>query len=183
MLKVSRYHPGLVILHWILAAMITASLTMGTLVLARIPNSEPIKYAVLRHHMEIGVIILVLMSLRFTVRQLTTLPEAAATGSPFFDALARLSHRGFYVLVFAQIATGLTIAAQAHLPQILFMGESGHLPPTFSAYPAHGLHYLISRLLMGLIAVHLGGVLYHMFVRKEQTLQRMWFGKPLRGLR
>lgn len=177
MQKVSSYHPGLIILHWILAAMIIASLTMGTVVLAHIPNTEPAKPAVLRHHMQIGLIIFLLMSLRLMIRLFTALPKAADTGRRFFDALSQLSHRGFYLLVFAQIATGLVIAAQAHLPQMLFMGEPGHLPETFWIYPARGAHYVISKLLMGLIALHLAGVLYHALIRKENILRRMWFRK------
>jgi cytochrome b561 len=183
MQKVSSYHPGLVILHWILALMIIASLTMGTVVLAHIPNTEPTKYAVLRHHMQIGLIIFLLMSLRFTIRRFTALPQPVATGRLFLDVLARLSHRGFYLLVFAQIATGLVIAAQADLPRILFMGEPGHLPATFWIYPARGLHYVISKLLMGLIALHLAGVAYHTFVRKDHILQRMWFRKRIAPIR
>jgi cytochrome b561 len=111
--------------------MIVASLALGTAVLAPVPNTDPIEYGLLLHQMEVGLAILSLMFLRFVIRLSTTLPEAAPTGRRFFDALAWLSHRIFYIFVFAQIASGLALAAQAHLPQILLAGKPGHLPPTF----------------------------------------------------
>lgn len=174
-----RYHPTLVTLHWILAAMIIAALIMGTAVLAPLPNTAPEKYLVLRHHIQVGLAILVLMSLRFVVRQLTEPLDAAVSGRTSTDALALATHRSFYVLVFAEIATGLTMAAQAHLPQILFMGEHRQFPATFWVYAARGWHYVISRLLMALIGLHVAGVFYRTFVGKDHILRRMWFGQRI----
>ena len=43
MQQVSRYHPMLVALHWILALLIPAALALGTLVMAKIPTTDPMK--------------------------------------------------------------------------------------------------------------------------------------------
>ena len=62
---VSRYHPLLVALHWVLAFLIIAALTLGFFGLAATPNSDPQKIAILRVHMAGGMLILALMGIRF----------------------------------------------------------------------------------------------------------------------
>jgi cytochrome b561 len=56
-------------------------------------------------------------------------------------------------------------------------GGRGTLPPDLWVYPIRSLHYLISRLLMALIALHITGALYHTFVLKDGLLRRMAFGR------
>ena len=68
MKQVSRYHPLLVTLHWVLAVLIIAALTIGFFVLAATPNANPQKIGVLRIHMAGGMLILALMVIRFIVR-------------------------------------------------------------------------------------------------------------------
>ena len=176
MKQVSRYNPVLVALHWALALIIIAALALGALVMVHIPNTSPMKLEALRSHMIGGALILVLMGVRFVLRQVTTLPAPAATGSAILDGLAWLSHRGFYLMVFAQVITGLVMAFQAHLPEVVFLGH-GHLPPDFWAYPTRPLHYFFSRVLMTLIALHVAGVIYHTVLRRDRLLRRMGFGR------
>ena len=60
MYQVSRYHPLLVTLHWVLAVLIVAALAIGFVGLAPTPNSDPQKIGALRVHMAGGMLILVL---------------------------------------------------------------------------------------------------------------------------
>ena len=99
MKQVSRYHPLLVTLHWVLAVLIIAALTIGFFVLAATPNADPQKIGVLRIHMAGGMLILALMVIRFIVRMLTLRPAGATTGYPLLDRIAPITHYGFYVLV------------------------------------------------------------------------------------
>ena len=46
MKQVSRYHPLLVTLHWVLAVLIIAALVMGFFVLAAMPNVDPLRRSV-----------------------------------------------------------------------------------------------------------------------------------------
>ena len=68
MKQVSRYHPLLVTLHWVVAVLIVAALAIGFLGLAPTLNSDPQKIGVLRVHMAGGMLILVLMGIRFIAR-------------------------------------------------------------------------------------------------------------------
>ena len=56
MKQVSRYHPLLVSLHWVLAVLIITALAMGFFVLAAMPNVDPQKIGVLRVHMAGGML-------------------------------------------------------------------------------------------------------------------------------
>jgi cytochrome b561 len=172
----SRYHPALVALHWALALLIIAALTLGAAVMAKMPNSDPMKIEALRSHMAGGVLILLLMLVRLVVRQTTTHPDRASTGSPTLDRLAWASHRMFYVAVVGMAGSGIVMALQTGLPSVVF-GDGGALPTDFWAFPVRSVHYLVSRLLMGLIALHVAGALYHTLILRDGLLRRMLFGR------
>jgi cytochrome b561 len=172
----SRYHPVLVALHWALTLLIIAALALGALVMARMPNSDPMKIEALRSHMAGGVLILLLMVVRLVVRMVSQHPASASTGAPSLDRLAWVSHRVFYVAVLAMAGSGIVMALQADLPSIIF-GRDGALPPDFWAFPVRSVHYLVSRLLMGLIALHIAGALYHTLILRDGLLSRMLFGR------
>jgi cytochrome b561 len=175
--QVSRYHPLLVTLHWLLAVLIVAALIVGFFWLAATPNSIPQKVVVLRWHMAGGMLILALMVIRFLVRLWTSRPADATTGYPLLDRLAPIAHYGFYVLVALMAATGLATAILAGLPAIVFGGSGDPLPPTFTTYPTWVAHGTIAMLLVGLIAVHVCAALYHHAVMKDGLLRRMLFGR------
>jgi cytochrome b561 len=177
MKHVSRYHPLLVTLHWVLAFLIVAALTIGFFGLAATPNSDPQKIGVLRVHMAGGMLILALMVIRFIVRMRTPRPADATTGYPLLDRIAPISHYGFYVLVLLMVATGYTTAILAGLPAIVFGGSGAPLPPTFLIYPTRVAHGTIATLLVGLIILHVLAAFYHQFVRKDGLFRRMFFGR------
>jgi cytochrome b561 len=176
MARVSRYHPLLVTLHWVLALLIIAALALGALVMVNIPNSSPMKIEALRSHMSGGVLILALMLIRLVVRTRTSHPAAAPTGNPILDRVAWASHRLFYVAVIVMAGSGIFMALQTHLPEIVFE-RHGALPASFWVYPVRTVHFVASRALMALIALHIVGALYHTFILKDGLLRRMFFGR------
>jgi cytochrome b561 len=174
--QVSRYHPLLVALHWVLAFLITAALALGALVMVHIPNSDPLKLEALRSHMAGGVVILLLMLVRLFVRARTAHPATASTGNAALDRLARASHRMFYGAVLVMAGSGIVMALQTGLPAVLLAGD-GTLPADFWDYPARTVHYGASRVLIGLIALHVAGALYHTLILRDGLLRRMFFGR------
>lgn len=177
MKQVSRYHPLLVTLHWLLAVLIAGALGLGFFGLAAMPNTDPRKIAILRLHMAGGMLILALMVIRFIVRLWTARPAKAMTGRPLLDRLAPVSHYGFYVLVLAMVGTGYATGILAGLPAIVFGGSGDPLPPSFAIYPTRVAHGYLAAFLAGLIAVHVLAACYHQFVRKDALLRRMLFGR------
>ena len=174
-----RYHPLLVVLHWALAFFIIAALALGALKMAPIANTNPMKLAALRAHMTGGIVILALMSLRLLIRRVTMHPPQAMTGTPLLDRLARFSHAAFYGAVIAMALSGLIMGVQTGVIRLLAGGQSP-IPPDFWAFPIRTVHYVTSRVLMGLIALHLAGVVYHTFICRDRLLRRMGF--PMRTL-
>lgn len=181
MSRVSRYHPLLVALHWVLAVLIAAALALGALVMAKIPNSDPMKLEALRSHMIGGSLILLLMLARSVVRARTTHPAPASTGNRALDRLAWVSHRLFYIAVLGMAGSGLFMAIQTDLPAIVF-GGAGALPADFWVFPVRAVHYFFSRLLMVLIALHVTGALYHTLILRDGLLRRMSFGRRVLGV-
>jgi cytochrome b561 len=177
---VSRYHSLLVVLHWGFAGLIIAWLGLGFFGLAPTPNADPRKIDALLLHMAGGMLILALMVIRFVVRLRTARPAAAKTGHARLDRIAPISHYGFYVLIVAMAGTGYATAILAGLPEIVFAGSGGPLPPSFLAYPTRVAHGTIATLLVGFILLHVLAALYHQLVRKDRLFRRMGFGH--RGL-
>jgi cytochrome b561 len=173
--SVSRYHPLLVTLHWVIAAMIVGMLIAG-LWLARAPNADPQKLTVLLWHMSAGMLILALMIIRFVVRLASTRPAPATSGSRVLDGFATVVHHGFYLLVLLMASSGLATAILAGLNRIVFQGSGEPLPARFADYPPFTAHAIGAALLVFLIVLHIVAALYHQFVRKDALLQRMTFG-------
>ena len=176
MASVSRYHPVLVAMHWLPALLITAALALGALVMARTPNTDPMKIEALRAHMGGGIFIVSLMLLRFAVRTFSRRPAAADARNAKLNALAAISHLAFYVLVLGMGLSGVFMALQAGLFDVVFGGR-GQLPPDLWVFPVRTVHYAFSRLLMALIVLHVTGAIYHTLVLRDGLLKRMWFGR------
>ncbi len=177
MQQISRYHPLLVTLHWVLAVLIIAELTLGFFGLAATPNSDPRKIGVLQAHMAGGVLILALMVMRFIVRVRTSRPADATTGYPLLDRIAPISHYGFYILVLLMVGTGFATAIIAGLGEIVFGPSGTPLPLTLTIYPTFVAHVFFAMLLVGFVILHVLAAFYHQFVRNDGLFRRMSFGR------
>ncbi len=177
MKHVSRYHPLLVTLHWVLAVLIIAALAIGFFVLAAMPNVDPQKIGILRVHMAGGMLILALMVIRFAVRMWTSRPAAATTVYPLLDRIAPITHYGFYVLVLLMVGSGFTTAILAGLPAIVFGGSGAPLPSSFMIFPSFVAHGWLAALLAGFIVLHVLAAFYHQFARRDGLFARMFYGR------
>lgn len=173
----TRYHPALVALHWLLAVLLIVGLIIGTFVLDPIAESDPAKLDALRTHMIAGLLVLLLMVIRLVVRLRTSHPPEADIGVPALNKVARLAHWALYIAVFGLIGSGIGMSILAGLPPIVFGGSGDPLPMSFDDLPPRAAHGIFATVLTLLIAGHVAAALYHQFVRKDGLLSRMWFGK------
>lgn len=171
---VTRYHPLLVALHWLLAVLIIGNLAGGLAVLDRLADSDPEKLGILRLHMAGGLVVLGLMLVRIVTRFATARPRPAHAGGPL-RWLAAASHGLLYVLVLAMAVTGLGMAQLAGLFPIL-AGKAVALPQDWSAIAPHAGHELFARVLLALLALHVAGFVHHV-LRRDGMAARMWFGR------
>ena len=172
----TRYHPLLVVLHWLLALMIIGGLIMGDAVLAETANDDPFKLTSLKMHMGMGMAILVLMLVRLIIRLRTAKPAHADIGNAALNTLGAWTHWAFYLAVIAMCVSGIVLARMAGLPDIVFGGSGSPLPADFSIYPPRAAHGILALILKLLILGHIAAFLYHQFVRKDGLFSRMWFG-------
>ncbi|MEL7343936.1 MAG: cytochrome b/b6 domain-containing protein [Pseudomonadota bacterium] len=173
----TRYHPLLVALHWLMALMILMALAAGGLFLANMPADSPDKVQGLGGHMAFGMAIGVLLVIRLATRLASQKPPHAATGNGVLDRLGRWTHWAFYVLIAGMVLTGLAMAFGAGLFEIVYGGAAQTLPPELADLPQRAAHGVIATALVALIALHLVAAIYHQLVLKDRLLGRMWFGK------
>ena len=174
---VTRYHPALAALHWLMAVLIIAMLFMGFAVLANTADVDPKKIMILRFHMAGGMLILALLIARLIVRWRTAVPPRLSAGSATLDRTAGLVHTAFYFLIFIAAGSGFATAELSGLPQIV-IGGSGAPLPDFEQYPSFAVHAVVTRLLAATIVLHTLGALYHYFIVKDGIFRRMGFGGP-----
>jgi len=164
-----RYSPLWVTLHWVIAALIFVVFYLGI-------STEDIplvaKTAYLRWHMPLGFTVLLLMIIRFFVRWRTPHPEAVTVGNAFLDKIGEWTHYLLYIFAILMPLTGLILSATFNLAPVVFGGE-GSLPRDLSPM----LHGLIDPIFALLILLHILAALYHQFIRKDNLLARMWYGK------
>ncbi|WP_134724503.1 cytochrome b [Paracoccus luteus] len=155
----ARYSAIQIALHWAVVVLIVVQLLTGDLMshyfrdLMRAAETRPeLGNAV--WHMVSGGTILILMLTRLALRFTHGTPPPKA-GSPSWDVmLSKLNHWLFYVVVIAMPVVGLS----AYLIPSRAMGE---------------LHENTVPVLLALIALHLAGVVYHQFIRKDHLIRRM----------
>lgn len=171
-----RYHPALVSLHWLVTILIFATLLFageeGEGGFALSFGSFP----PMGIHMILGITTLVLLTVRLFVRWFTKHPDWASAGNPFLDFIGKLTHIGLYFFTFSITITGIVMAWQRGWFDFIFgfgPAASG-FRRGFSLGAFHGLSWA---LLLTLILLHVGAALYHQFLKKDNLLGRMWFGR------
>ncbi len=172
----AKYHPVHVVIHWFIAFAMAQLLLRGAFIMVNVPNSSPDKISALRAHMFAGSLVLVLMIVRIVMLKTTRLPAPSNGPTPLLTRLKELVHPLLYVSIFIQALAGLGVAYQADLPSVIFL-HHGTLPPSFWIYRLRMVHYVNSRILMGLITLHVSGALYHTLIMRDGLLRRMSFGR------
>jgi cytochrome b561 len=169
----NRYHPVHVALHWAIALFVISFLALGSFVMSPLPNDQEL--SLLGMHSMLGPILAILILVRLATRFIFKRPAAADAGHPLLNLAGRAVHILLYLGVFALLFSGASLSTAYSLPNIL--AGDGAMPADLFVYPQRFLHGILSNLMMALIALHAGAALYHQFIRKDNLLARMWFGK------
>lgn len=165
----NRYSPLWVTLHWLTVILILAAIYLG-LSSAGSPTAE--KASFLRWHMPIGITVFVLTLIRLFVRWRTPRPAPATAGNALLDKIGEWVHYLLYAFALLLPFTGMGLSIIYNLPPAVFEGQ-GKIPAEMNP----GLHGLFGWLFMLLLLLHIGAALYHQFIRRDNLLARMWYGK------
>lgn len=171
----TRYHPVHVAMHWIIFLLVIMMLGIGKFVMPGVPTDNPQKAFMLQTHAYIGIFITVLLVVRLILRFTSRKPAPADAGNAFLNFVAKAVHFLLYLLLIGMAASGLGLFQQANLPAVF--NRTIPYPQDFFQYLPRAGHGLFSTVLLLLILLHFGAAMYHQFIRRDNLLSRMWFGK------
>jgi cytochrome b561 len=170
------YDAGTVTLHWLLAALIIASVLTGYW-MADLPFS-PLRFRLFNWHKWMGMTALVLSAARLLWR----LSRREAPPLPDMPAWQRAGYRGthlaFYALFFLVPLSGWLYTSAVGVPVVWF----GVLPlpdligvdKPFADAVLKPLHRITAYTLAALVVLHTGAALKHQLVDRDHLMRRIW---------
>ena len=160
------------ILHWVMAAMVLTMLCVGVAMVISVGNY----HWLISIHRPLGILILIVVVIRFVNRQLTTFPPFPPSMSAQERFIASMSERLMYFLMFALPLVGWGMLSAARYPIVLY--GPVHLPPILP----HGVmlyavlrrtHTILAYLLFFTFIAHFGAILFHTLVVRDGMFFRM----------
>ncbi len=164
-----RYTGSQITTHWMSVLVILFLLVTGSLVLADLPNTME-KIGNLRIHTILGGLAAILVVVRMILKKRSPKPDMIS-GSK----LASAGHMALNIVVLLLVMSGVMLLLQSGTFDAIF--GSGTLPEDFFNYIPRKIHGLLSRVAMGLIALHVLAALYHQLFLKDGLVARMLPGK------
>ena len=166
-----------IVFHWSMALIVIGLAALG-LYMVTLPdvgfNSRKITLIIL--HKELGVLALVLLSMRLAWRATHILPQLVAHLPDWQQIAARFVHLAFYALLFALPMTGCLMSSAASIPVSFFglftLPDLVHRDEILFQLLID-IHQWLGYVLILFLVVHAGAALRHHFVFKDDTLRRM----------
>jgi cytochrome b561 len=185
------YSPVARSFHWAVAALVLITAPIGFIMVDRINAKLPASMSdaakaayeattnqMYSWHKLIGIVILGLMIARLTYRLMHGAPASEPTLTTVQKGVSHAVHWTLYALLLAIPVGGyLGIALGdymdvfgVHLPNFGIAKDEKQSEAVFK------LHGLAATVMLGLVALHLGAALYHLFVKGDGVVARMWPG-------
>jgi cytochrome b561 len=178
MIPTARYDTTAIALHWLLGAMIVASLA-GGLVMTGLALT-PTRLKLFNWHKWAGITILALSTVRLFWR-LSHAPPPDLPAPGWQHRAARAVHAALYALFFAVPLAGWAYSSAAGFPVVVFgvlaLPDFVHADRELAG-ALKLLHHALAYTLGALAALHVAAALKHQFVDGDGLLRRMW---PVRG--
>jgi cytochrome b561 len=168
----ARYGAVAITIHWLTALLIVALFATGLLAADQVDPAAQL--ALVRFHVPLGSAVAVLTLLRIVWWWVADRHPEPPAGQPDWQKFMALAvHFALYAIVLLLAASGMaTLVLSGAMPAII----AGTTLPDFETVLPRLAHGLASRLMLGLLALHIGAALYHQFVRRDRLLARMGLG-------
>lgn len=175
MLKNTEESYGLVarIFHWLVGLMIIIVIIVGYTMADMEPSDQ--KWALYNGHKATGVVILMLVSMRF-LWKLSNKTTLLPADIPAWQKLAaKTTYFILYVLMFLMPISGLLMSLLSGHPVDVYglftidkLAENKPLAMQF-----HSIHVFSSFILTAFVVLHISAAWYHHLIRKDNVLMRM----------
>jgi cytochrome b561 len=164
-------------LHWLMAALVLTMLGIGLAMVVSLGDY----HRLVSIHRPLGILILILVVIRFVNRRLSSLPPFPATMSPQERLAAHASEVLLYTLLFVEPLVGWGMLSAARYPIVLF--GSLHLfpilPQSVMLYAVlRKTHTFLAYLLFLAFIAHFGAILFHTLIVRDGMLSRMAPWRP-----
>ncbi len=166
-----RYSYGMIVLHWVTAALVFALATSGLLYSYKIIGSNALIF-----HQWGGQLLLVLVLIWISVRLTFGVGARNPDHGWWEKILAALVKTSLYILLIAYIVTGYVTASGLRRTELLF--------PINVAFASSDLgdlfmeaHFALKWILLGVLALHILGTLKHIFIDRDNTFRNIWITK------
>jgi len=175
-----RYTSVAIALHWIIALALIWQLTLG-FSLEGAPRAA--KGAFVELHKSLGITILLLSLVRLAWRLTHKPPPLPADMKGWKKLLAKATHVGFYLIMIGAPLGGWAMSsASTRAGELKVWGAPWPLLPLPKSDALAGAlftgHMLAGFIAVGLIALHVGGVVKHMVFDGNDVLWKMVPGAP-----
>jgi len=167
----TQYNRIAVVLHWLMAILITMSLLQGTILLEHTPNSDPEKLSALQGHAIFGAIIGLLLILRYINIKLRNKPESANLQGSRMAWMSSVAHKLIYLLILSVVGTGMAMAIEADFASLF--AQTIAMPESFDDLVTRTAHTILTKLLILVLLAHIGAALFHQFIVKDKLMRRM----------
>lgn len=167
-----RFSGSVRFFHWLVAAMVLTMLGIGVAMIASLADY----HWLISIHRPLGILLLIIVSIRLVNRLLHGGPELPITMSAQEKFLARSSEVLLYVLLFAIPLVGWGMLSAARFPIAMF--GSVHLfpilPHSVTLYAIlRKTHTVLAYLLFFAFLAHFGAVLFHSLILRDGLFDRM----------
>ncbi len=166
-----RYSTVAIWLHWAIAVLVIANLTIGLLndnLLHGVGWAIPL-------HMSFGLTVLILSLARVAWRLSHPFPPAPTDIPRWQQVTARSTHIGLYAMILLMPLTGWMLASAGKRPiGFYWLVDAPKLPVSKALGGVAGQgHGILGWLMLALVVLHIGAALRHHFLLRDGVLGRM----------
>lgn len=172
--NMQKYNPAIRVLHWAMALVILTLVAVGWY-MTDLPKEDPNRMAIYGYHKAFGVLVLLLLAARVGSRLIFKAPALPDAIKPAERKLAHLGHFALYLLMLGVPLSGIIMSNAFGYPASFFgiplpfiVEKNEELGKFFRE-----IHGIVPYVLLGLVALHVAGVVKHKIVEKINLLTRM----------
>ena len=170
----AKFHPSLVILHWLTLVLLVGVYACIEL-RVQFPRGSDTRELLKYWHFILGLLVFGVTWLRLALRAMGNTPAITPTPPAWQTGLSRLTALLLYALMLALPILGYLLLNAADKPLLVFGIPLPMLITPDKAYASQlkELHESIATAGYFLIGLHALAAIYHHYLRRDDTLQRM----------